>query len=91
MDYKELERTLREIKELKRLEEEAAEARAELEHKVKCIMEAQQVETLAAGAFRATYKPVLQSRFDTKAFRADHADLAQQYTKQAQILRFMIA
>ena len=91
MDFKEIEKTLKEIQELKRLEEEAAEARAELEHQIKALMDDQHIDTLSAGAFRATYKPILQSRFDSKAFRADHADLAQQYTKQAEFRRFRIA
>lgn len=67
--------------EIKRLQEE----REKVVDEVKAAMTADSIET---GNFKVTYKEVTTNRFDTKAFKADHAKLYTAYTKQQTCKRF---
>ncbi len=66
-----------------------AEAEA-LTDKIKSAMIAQGTESLAGEGWKASWKNVTSSRFDSKAFKADHADLYTAYSKQTTTCRFLI-
>ena len=72
------------------MEEAKAEAEA-LRDSIKAEMLAQQTEELEAGAYIARWTSVLSNRFDTTAFKKEHNDLYQQFTKQVASKRFSIA
>lgn len=40
---------------------------------------------------KATYKEVVSNRFDSKAFKADHADMYEAYKKPSTSMRFTFA
>lgn len=40
---------------------------------------------------KATYKEVVSNRFDSKAFKADHADMYEAYRKPSSSMRFTFA
>lgn len=82
------------IRALKEWEEVIAEAQAEAEAIKDCIkaeMSARQVEELEADTFIVRWTSVLSNRFDTTAFKKEHNDLYQQFTKQVTSRRFSIA
>lgn len=67
------------------------EAEAEtLTDKLKGAMIEQGREVLSGDGWRASWKNVTSSRFDSKAFRADHADLYTAYSKPTTTCRFLI-
>ena len=67
-----------------------AEAEA-LTDKLKAAMVERSTETLEGDGWKATWKNVTGSRFDSKAFKADHADLYGQYSKATVTTRFIIS
>ena len=67
-----------------------AEAEA-LTDKLKGAMIERGEETLQGDGWKASWKNVTSSRFDSKAFRADHADLYGQYSKATVTTRFILS
>ena len=91
MTYKEIEAKLKELKELKIMQEELNDQIEELEDAIKAEMTAQNTDTLRAGAFKATWKPYTSSRFDSSAFKKTHEELYKQYSKETVTKRFLVA
>ena len=71
------------------MEEAKAEADA-LRDQIKAEMIAQEAEELEVGNYIIRYTSVLSNRFDTTAFKREHNDLYQQFTKQTASRRFSI-
>lgn len=67
-----------------------AEAEA-LTDKIKGAMVDRGAEVLQGAGWKATWKNVTSSRFDSKAFKADHADLYGQYSKATVSTRFTLS
>ena len=68
------------------------EAEAEtLTDKLKGAMMERETEVLQGDGWKATWKNVTSSRFDSQAFKADHADLYGQYSKTTTTRRFCVA
>lgn len=67
------------------------EADAEALTDNKAAMVEQATETLEGDGWKATWKNVTSSRFDSKAFKADHADLYGQYSKATVTPRFVFS
>lgn len=82
---------VRELKELKAMAEELAAEITAIEDIIKAEMLSQGVEEMQIDVFKVRYKTVVSSRFDSKAFKATHADLYNQYTKQTESRRFTVA
>ena len=72
----------------------AEEARAEAEairDQIKAEMLSRDTEELEAGRFIVRWTSVLSSRFDTAAFKKEHAEMYRQYTRQTASRRFTVA
>ena len=67
-----------------------AEAEA-LTDKLKAVMVERGEETLTGDGWRATWKNVSSTRFDSKAFKADHAELYGKYSKTTTTTRFVLS
>ena len=67
-----------------------AEAEA-LTDKLKGAMVEQGREVLQGDGWRATWKNVVSSRFDSKSFKAEHADLYSAYSRAVTTTRFVLA
>ena len=63
---------------------------AELEAEAEAAMVERGTEALQGDGWKATWKNVVSSRFDSKRFKADHADLYGQYSKQTTTTRFCV-
>ena len=72
------------------IEELQAEAEA-LTDKLKGAMVDQGTEVLQGDGWKASWKNVGSNRFDSKAFKADHADLYGQYSKATVSTRFVLS
>lgn len=70
------------------IKELEAEAKA-LTDKFKAVMVEQGTEALQGDGWAATWRNVNSSRFDSKSFKADHADLYSQYSKTTTTTRFV--
>ncbi len=82
------------IESLKEWEALAAEAAAEIESikdSIKHELNNRGVEELEAGQYIARFTTVLTNRFDTTAFKREHGEMYQMYTKQCTSRRFSIA
>lgn len=71
------------------IEELQAEAEA-LTDKLKGAMVDQGTEVLQGDGWKASWKNVNSSRFDSKRFKADHADLYSQYSKATTSTQFIL-
>ena len=70
------------------------QAEAELtkyEAEVKDRMTTSGVDEILGNEHHATYKEVVQNRFDSKAFKADHVDMYTAYQKPSTSMRFTFA
>ena len=72
------------------IEELQAEAEA-LTDKIKGAMVDRGQEVLTGDGWKASWKNVNSSRFDSKAFKTDHADLYTEYSKPTTTCRFLIS
>ena len=50
-----------------------------------------EAEALQGDGWKATWKNVNSHRFDSKSFKADHADLYSQYSKATTTTRFVLS
>ena len=79
---------VRELMELKRMKEEIEAEITAAEDTIKAVMGEEQL--LLVGAYKVSWTLFTTSRFDSTAFRKDHADLAAVYTKTATVRRFTV-
>lgn len=89
MSINELESKCRELRQLQALIDEAqAEAEA-LRDTIKAAMGSQ--ETVQAGEYRITWKPVTSARLDAAALRKALPDVAERFTRTTTTRRFCVA
>lgn len=89
MSINELEAKARELRQLQALIDEAqAEAEA-LKDQIKAAMG--DAETVQAGEYKITWKPVKSSRIDTAALKQALPDVAQAFTRETITRRFCVA
>ena len=82
------------IESLKELEAFAEEVKQEIDSLKDCIkaeMLAQDTDEMTVGKYIVRWTSVLSNRFDSTAFKREHADMYKQYTKQTASRRFSIA
>lgn len=82
---------IKEIRELKRMQEELAAELDALVDEVKRYMDAEGVDTISGTDWKVTYKAVTSARFDSTAFKKAMPDLAEAFTKTTTSKRFCIA
>lgn len=86
-----LNKTARDLLEVRAMIRELeAEAEA-LTDQIKAAMVERSAETLEGDGWKASWKNVQSSRFDSKAFKADHGDLYTAYSKATTVTRFLIS
>lgn len=89
MSNHELESKIRELRQLQQLIEEAqAEAEA-IKDDLKAFMG--DSEELRAGEYKVTYKAVKSSRIDSVALRKALPDVAELFTRETTVRRFVVA
>ena len=88
---KNIEKTLQELQEYKRMKGDIDAAIESLQDEIKAAMTAENVDTLTAGAFKVTWKEVTQSRLDSAALKKAMPDVAAQFTKSIVTRPFKVA
>jgi len=91
MSISELQAKITEYKDLQRMSEELAAEMEAVKDAIKGHMDAEQVDTLTAGPFKVTYKPVTSSRLDTAALKKAAPELVERFTKTTKTRRFCVA
>lgn len=91
MGTMELTSKVKELRELRRMADELTAEMEALQDQIKAHMTAQGMGELSGADYKITWKEVKSSRFDSKAFKATHAELYRQYTKETTARRFCLA
>ena len=81
MDKNTINAKFREYAQYRMMEAEAKGLKEELEKEIKTIMETEGIDTLIGDEHKVIYKEEIQNRFDSTAFKKDHADLYEAYKK----------
>lgn len=90
MSMNELNTTAKELLSVRSMIAELEEEEEALIDRLKAAMVEQGTESLQGDGWKATWKNVVSSRFDSKRFKADHAALYGQYSKQTITTRFCV-
>lgn len=91
MERAELEKKVRDLKELKRMQEELQAEIANIEDELKAEMTALNVNEMTVDVFKIRWTPVTSNRFDTTAFKNKYIDLYNQFIKVIETKRFSIS
>ena len=91
MSKQELTNRVQELKELKMMAKELEEEISTTEDEIKAEMTARDTSEIMLDMFKISWKEVVSNRFDSKAFKATHAELYSQYTKPVTTKRFSVA
>lgn len=83
-----METKVRELMELRRMQEELAAEIAAVEDEIKSVMGEE--ELLLAGVFKVSWKYFTSSRIDTAALKKALPDVAERFTKTTSSRRFSI-
>jgi len=90
MNKQELEKQVKELKELKVMQEELQAEITNIEDKIKAEMTAQNVSELHAGIFKVRWVDVTSNKFDTTSFKKIYSDLYNQFLRTTNSKRFSI-
>ncbi len=82
---------VKELKQLKAMQEELNAEITAIEDEIKAVMLDSGTDEMNVDVFKIRYKLVESKRFDSSAFKATHADLYNQYTKTTTCRRFSVA
>ena len=89
MSINEMEAKARELRQLQALIEEAQQEAEAIKDAIKAAMG--NSESVVAGEYKITWKPVTSARIDTSALRKALPDVAQAFTREATVRRFCVA
>ena len=90
MSTLELTSTVRELKELKRMQEELNTEITALEDSIKAHMTEYGVSIVTTAEYKVTWCEVTTNRLDTTALKRELPDVAARYTKASTIRRFTV-
>lgn len=82
---------VKELRELKRMQDELAAEIEAIQDEIKAHMTAQDADTLTGIDWKITWKAVTSNRLDTTALKKALPDVAAQYTKTTTARRFVLA
>lgn len=89
MDINEMESKARELRQLQALIEEAQQEAEAIKDAIKAAMG--DSESVVAGEYKITWKPVTSARIDASALRKALQDVAAAFTKETTVRRFCVA
>lgn len=86
-----MDRKVKELRELRRMQEELTAEIEAIQDELKAHMDANGMDTLLGFDWRITWKSVISSRLDTGALRNALPDVAQAFTRETTTRRFVLA
>ena len=91
MSIFELDASVKELRELQAIVDEATAQIEAIKDKIKLRMVDDGTEVLQGNGWKATWHTVTSSRLDSKALKAAHPNLVAQYSKPSITTRFTLA
>lgn len=91
MSTSELDSRIKELRELRRMADELNAEIENIQDGIKAEMSAREVDELAGSDWKTSWKLVKSRRFDSKAFKATHGELYDQYCSETASRRFTVA
>jgi predicted phage-related endonuclease len=88
MSQDEIARTVRELQEFRRMQDDLEKLIEGAQDKIKAHMG--DTEELIAGPFKVTWKPVSSARFNTAAFKIAAPEMYDRFTKSTTTRRFCV-
>ena len=82
---------VKELRELRRMQEELAGMIEAVQDEIKAIMTAQETETLTGADWKITWKLVTSSRLDSATLKRELPEIASRFMLQATSRRFVLA
>ena len=90
MSNTEIQSKVNELRELRRMADELTAEIENIQDAIKAHMTEADTDTITAGAFRVTWKPVTSTRIDTAALRKELPEVWQEYGKTSTTRRFSV-
>ena len=91
MSVDEMDKKVKELRELRRMQDELTAEIEAIQDTLKGHMDANGMDTLLGFDWRITWKPVTSRLLDTTAFRKEMPELAERFTKSTTCRRFVLA
>lgn len=91
MSVDEMDKKVKELRELRRMQDELAAEIEAIQDTLKGHMEVHGMDTLLGTDWRITWKPVTSSRLDSTALKKELPDIAARFMKQSTVRRFVLA
>lgn len=91
MSTSELDTKVKELRELKRMQDELTAEIESLTDSIKAHMDERGMDTILGMDWRITYKPVTSSRLDSSALKRALPEIAERFTKVTTVRRFTVA
>lgn len=82
---------VKELRELKRMQDELAAEIEAIQDEIKAVMTAQDADTLTGADWKITWKSVTSNRLDTAALKKALPEVAQAFTRETTARRFVLA
>lgn len=82
---------VKELRELKRMQEELAAEIEAIQDELKFHMDAHGMDTLLGFDWKVTWKSVTSNRLDSTALKKELPDIAARFMKQSNVRRFVLA
>lgn len=86
-----MDQKVKELRELRRMQEELAAEIEAIQDELKSHMDAHGMDTLLGFDWKVTWKSVTSSRLDTTALKKELPDIAARFMKQTTARRFVLA
>jgi len=91
MSVDEMDKKVKELRELRRMQDELTAEIEAIQDTLKGHMDANGMDTLFGFDWRITWKPVTSNRLDTTALKKELPDIAARFMKQSTVRRFVLA
>ena len=82
---------VKELRELRRMQEELAAEIEAIQDELKAHMDAHGMDTLLGFDWKVTWKSVTSNRLDSTALKKELPDIAARFMKQSTVRRFVLA
>lgn len=82
---------VRELRELKRMQDELAAEIAAIQNEIKSVMTAMETDTLIGTDWKVTWQSISSTRLDTAALKKALPEVVERFTRTTTVRRFCVA
>ena len=91
MNNEDISMKVRELRQLKRMQDELAAEIAAIQNEIKAVMTAMETDTLTGTDWKVTWQSVSSPRLDIAALKKALPDVVERFTKTTTVRRFCVA